>query len=67
MLDTRADIFMNLDGAIDEIELPANNDEIYVHNTWTDSVPTVIQGFGSGKVDTSACVNIHFGRISRKV
>lgn len=58
---------MNLDGAIDEIELPTNNDEVYVHNTWTDSVPTVIQGFGSGKVDTFACIGINFALIFRKV
>jgi hypothetical protein len=41
---------MNLNGAIDEIDLPANGDEVYVHNTWTDSVPTVIHGNGPAKV-----------------
>ncbi|CAF1410609.1 unnamed protein product [Adineta steineri] len=49
VLDKRADIFMNLNGAIDEIQLPILNDENYVHNTWTDSVPTVIHGNGPAK------------------
>ncbi|CAF3218133.1 unnamed protein product [Rotaria sp. Silwood2] len=46
ILDKRADIFMNLKNAIDEIELPSNEGDVYVHNTWTDSIPTVIQGNG---------------------
>jgi hypothetical protein len=41
---------MNLENAINELELPVNGDEVYVHNSWTDSIPTVIQGNGSGKV-----------------
>ena len=50
-LDKRADIFLNLHGAIDEVELPVHNDEVYVKNTWTDSVPTVIHGNGPSKVN----------------
>ncbi len=50
VLDKRADIFMNLNGAIDEIKLPANGEEVYVHNSWTDSIPTVIHGNGPSKV-----------------
>ncbi len=42
---------MNLNGAIDEVELPINNDEVYVHNSWTDSVPIVIHGNGPAKVN----------------
>ena len=42
---------MNLNGAVDEIELPVHNDEVYVHNSWTDSVPTVIHGNGPAKVE----------------
>jgi hypothetical protein len=49
-LDKRADIFMNLNGAIDEIKLPVSGDEVYVHNSWTDSVPTVIHGNGPSEV-----------------
>ena len=44
---------MNLNGAVDEIELPVHNDEVYVHNSWTDSVPTVIHGNGPAKVEYS--------------
>ncbi|CAF0816227.1 unnamed protein product [Rotaria sp. Silwood1] len=49
VLDKRADIFMNLNGAADEIELPVRNDEIYVYNSWTDSNPIVIHGNGPAK------------------
>jgi len=49
VLDKRADIFMNLNGAIDELKLPVNGDEVYIHNSWTDSVPTVIHGNGPAK------------------
>ncbi|UJR36254.1 hypothetical protein I4U23_028985 [Adineta vaga] len=49
VLDKRADIFMNLNGATDEVELPLINDEVYVHNSWTDSVPIVIHGNGPAK------------------
>jgi hypothetical protein len=42
---------MNLNGATDEVKLPVNNDEVYVHNSWTDSVPTVIHGNGPAKVN----------------
>ena len=41
---------MNLNGAVDEIALPVHGDEIYIHNTWTDSIPTVIHGNGPSKV-----------------
>jgi hypothetical protein len=41
---------MNLNGAVDEIALPVNGDEIYIHNSWTDSIPTVIHGNGPSKV-----------------
>ncbi len=41
---------MNLHGATDEIELPVINDEVYVRNSWTDSVPIVIHGNGPSKV-----------------
>lgn len=50
VLDKRADIFMNLNGATDEVKLPVNGDEVYVHNSWTDSIPTVIHGNGPAKV-----------------
>ncbi|CAF4598213.1 unnamed protein product [Rotaria socialis] len=49
VLDKKADIFMNLNGAVDEIELPLRNDEVYVHNSWTDSDPIVIHGNGPAK------------------
>ncbi|CAF3598495.1 unnamed protein product [Adineta steineri] len=49
VIDKGAEIFMNLNDAIDELELPVNGDEVYVHNIWTNSTPTVIQGYGSGK------------------
>jgi hypothetical protein len=42
---------MNLNGAVDEVDLPVNNDEVYIHNSWTDSVPTVIHGNGPAKVN----------------
>ena len=56
VLDKRADIFMNLNGALDEVELPVNNNDVYVHNSWTDSVPTVIHGNGPAKVNRLAFV-----------
>ncbi|CAF3679853.1 unnamed protein product [Rotaria sordida] len=49
ILDKRADIFMNLNDAINELELPTNGDEVYVHNTRTDSIPTVIHGNSRAK------------------
>jgi hypothetical protein len=71
VLDKRADIFMNLNGAVDEVELPANDDDVYVHNTWTDSIPTVIHGNGPSKVSyiaTNLLVDIFsFVCHSRKV
>ena len=48
---------MNMNGAIDEIELPVNEDEVYVHNTWTDSIPIVIHGNGPSKVKTKVYIN----------
>jgi hypothetical protein len=51
VLDTRAHIFMNLNGAVDEIELPVNGDDVYLHNSWTDSNPAVIHGNGPTKVN----------------
>ena len=50
VLDKRADIFMNLNGAVDEIELPVKDDAVYVYNSWTDSIPIVIHGNGPAKV-----------------
>lgn len=50
VLDKRADIFMNLHGATNEVELPANGEDVYVKNSWTDSVPAVIHGNGPAKV-----------------
>ena len=51
VLDKRADIFMNLHGATNELELPANGEDVYVKNSWTDSVPAVIHGNGPAKVN----------------
>jgi len=42
---------MNLNGAIDELELPVKNDEVYVYNSWTNSTPIVIHGNGPAKVE----------------
>lgn len=42
---------MNLNGAADEVELPIGDDEIYVQNSWTDSIPVVIHGNGPAKVN----------------
>jgi hypothetical protein len=41
---------MNLNGALDEIELTVTDEEVYIHNTWTDSIPVVIHGNGPAKV-----------------
>ncbi len=51
VLDKRADIFMNLHGAGDELKLPVNGEDVYVQNSWTNSVPTVIHGNGPAKVN----------------
>jgi hypothetical protein len=59
---------MNLNGAIDEVDLPVNNGEVYVHNTWTDSIPTVIHGNGPAKVnDFSVFMFIFYFFFNRKV
>ena len=42
---------MNLNGAIDEVQLPVSGDEVYVQNSWTDSVPAVVRGNGPAKVN----------------
>jgi len=47
---------MNLNGAVDEIQLPVNNDEVYIHNSWTDSVPTVIHGNGLNRTIISPMI-----------
>ena len=44
---------MNLNGAVDEIELPVNDNEVYVHNSWANSIPIVIHGNGPSKVGHS--------------
>lgn len=41
---------MNLNQAVDELELPSHAEDVYVHNSWTDSIPTVIYGNGPTKV-----------------
>ena len=51
VLDRRADIFMNLYAATDELELPTQGEDVYVKNVWTDSIPTVIHGHGPAKVN----------------
>ena len=43
---------MTLNGAIDEIIIDINEDEIYAYNTRTDSIPTVIRGNGQSKVES---------------
>ena len=58
VLDKRADIFMNLNGAEDEVALPVTDEEVYVHNSWTDSIPTVIHGNGPAKVTSTTIVSI---------
>ena len=58
---------MNLKNAINEIELPVNGDEVYVHNSWTDSIPTVIQGNGSGQVRNYVCLLMTISFFYRKV
>jgi hypothetical protein len=49
VLDKRANIFMNIHGAVDELAIPADGEDVYVKNVWTDSVPTVIHGNGPAK------------------
>ncbi|CAF1049888.1 unnamed protein product [Didymodactylos carnosus] len=49
VLDTGAEIFLNLNGAIEEIKLEVNGDEVYIHNTRTDSIPAIIHGNGPSK------------------
>lgn len=51
-MDEQADIFMNLNQAMDEIQLPVNGEDVYVKNSWTDSVPAVIHGNGPASVRT---------------
>ena len=58
---------MNLNGAVDEVDLPTNNDEVYVHNSWTDSVPTVIHGNGPAKVNKKFFLLINLVCDYRKV
>lgn len=60
VLDKRAQIFFNLNGAEDEIELPLTDDEVYVRNSWTDSIPTVIHGNGPSKVESIRKKNVFF-------
>lgn len=49
-MDTKSSIFQNLNGASDEISLFAENDEIYVYNNITESIPVIIHGNGPTKV-----------------
>ncbi|CAF0971601.1 unnamed protein product [Didymodactylos carnosus] len=48
-LDSGAEIFLNLNGSVAEIKLEVNGDDVYVHNTRTDSIPTVVHGNGPSK------------------
>ncbi len=49
-LDKRSQIFQNLNGASHEIILFAENDQIFVYNNITESIPSVIHGNGGSKV-----------------
>lgn len=49
-LDTRSDIFQNLNGAFDELSLVEIDDNIVVYNNITESYPAFFHGNGPSKV-----------------
>lgn len=50
-LDKRSEIFLNLNGALEDIVISVNDDEIYVFNNVTKAKPAVIHGNGPSKVN----------------
>ena len=49
-MDTKSDIFQNLNGALGELSIAADGDEVVIYNNASDRVPAVIHGNGPTKV-----------------
>ena len=49
-LDTKSNIFQNLNGASHEISLFAENDDVFIYNNVTETVPIIVHGNGGSKV-----------------
>uniref|UniRef100_A0A0C9QUP7 PLOD1 protein n=1 Tax=Fopius arisanus TaxID=64838 RepID=A0A0C9QUP7_9HYME len=49
-LDHESEIFQNLYGAVDKVELRFNGNEAYLQNTAYDTVPMIVHGNGHSKV-----------------
>ena len=52
VLDTRSEIFQNLNGALDDVQLKFKESQSYLYNTKTASIPIVVHGNGPIKVGT---------------
>lgn len=49
-LDTKSNIFQNLNGASHEISLFAENDDVFIYNNVTETVPIIVHGNGGSKM-----------------
>jgi hypothetical protein len=56
-LDTKSEIFQNLNGASEEVMVKYDGSLGYLYNTKTDSVPAVLHGNGPSKVELSRLSN----------
>jgi hypothetical protein len=52
-LDTKGEIFQNLNGALEEVDLKFKGTEAFLYNTRTGSTPAVVHGNGPIKVKFS--------------
>lgn len=50
-LDKRSEIFLNLNGALEDIVISVDDSEIYVFNNVTKTKPAVVHGNGPSKVN----------------
>ena len=49
-LDTRSEMFQNLNGALDEVQVKFKGENSYLYNMKTGSIPIVVHGNGPVKV-----------------
>ena len=49
-MDTRSEIFQNLNGASQEISILADEHDLVIYNNVTQTIPAVIHGNGGSKV-----------------
>lgn len=56
-LDSKAEIFQNLNGAVDKVKLRFTDNYAYLHNTEFDTIPMIVHGNGHSKIVLNALGN----------